>query len=397
MKKYPITLPEPIEWQHQVIAEARRFNVMALGRRAGKTHFGINRLATRETLPYPMAWFAPSYQYMLEVWREVELAFSPIITRKNSSERRMEFVTGGVLDFWTLENPRAGTGRKYKRVIIDEAAFAPKLMDIWNYSIRPTLADYGGDAFFASTPKGRNGFWQMWQNAQDPEQPEWAGWQMPTEVNPYIPRGEIDAMRHALPERVALQELDAQFLDDAGGVFRGVMAVSTGTVQQPADGPRYIIGIDWAFSNDFTVVSVFDPETRQQVYLDRYNGEDYTLQRQRIEALCHRYQPVSIIAEVNSMGRPNNEQLRAAGLPVQDFVTSNASKAAIIESLAGAIERADVVLLNDPVQIGELQAYEGSRTTGGMTRYSAPEGMHDDTVIAAALAHYGMGRAWYAW
>jgi hypothetical protein len=220
---------------------------------------------------------------------------------------------------------------------------------------------------------------------------------LPTSDNPYIDAGEIAAARQSLPERVFRQEYLAEFIDDGGGVFRGVMAVSTGAVTEPIDGPRYIMGIDWAFSNDYTVVSVFDPVTRRQVYLDRYNGADYTLQRQRIESLCHRYQPVSIIAEVNSMGRPNNEQLRAAGLPVQDFVTSNASKASIIEALAGSIERADVVLLNDPVQIGELQAYEGSRTTGGMTRYSAPEGMHDDTVIATALAYYGIGRAWYAW
>jgi hypothetical protein len=129
-----------------------------------------------------------------------------------------------------------------------------------------------------------------------------------------------------------------------------------------------------------------DAADMRQVYLDRYNGVDYSVQRQRIEALAARYRPAAIISEANSMGRPNNEQLRAAGLPVRDFTTANATKAAIIESLAGLIERAAVTLLNDPTQVGELQAYEGTRTPSGMTRYSAPEGMHDDTVIALALA-----------
>lgn len=91
------------------------------------------------------------------------------------------------------------------------------------------------------------------------------------------------------------------------------------------------------------------------------------------------------------MGRPNNEALRAMGLPVRDFVTGNASKAEIIEGLAGQIERGQLTLLADPVQIGELQAYEGERMAGGSTRYSAPDGMHDDTVIALALAVYGLG------
>ena len=91
------------------------------------------------------------------------------------------------------------------------------------------------------------------------------------------------------------------------------------------------------------------------------------------------------------MGRPNNEQLRAAGLPVRDFVSSSASKAAIVEGLAGAIERAAITLLADPVQIAELQAYEGQRTASGAVRYSAPDGLHDDTVIALALAVHGAG------
>jgi hypothetical protein len=38
------------------------------------------------------------------------------------------------------------------------------------------------------------------------------------------------------------------------------------------------------------------------------------------------------------------------------------------------------------VQIGELQAYEGKRLDGGATKYGAPDGMHDDTVMALALA-----------
>jgi hypothetical protein len=310
-------------------------------------------------------------------------------------DRIISLPNGGEIQVRSADNPNSLRGEGLDFVVMDECAYISE--DAWQEALRPALSDRLGKAMFISTPAGRNWFWRMWQTCESPDHADWRGWQLPTSDNPYIDAGEIAAARQSLPERVFRQEYLAEFIDDGGGVFRGVMAVSTGAVTEPIDGPRYIMGIDWAFSNDYTVVSVFDPVTRRQVYLDRYNGADYTLQRQRIESLCHRYQPVSIIAEVNSMGRPNNEQLRAAGLPVQDFVTSNASKASIIEALAGSIERADVVLLNDPVQIGELQAYEGSRTTGGMTRYSAPEGMHDDTVIATALAYYGIGRAWYAW
>ena len=40
--------------------------------------------------------------------------------------------------------------------------------------------------------------------------------------------------------------------------------------------------------------------------------------------------------------------------------------------------------------VGELQAYQAERLPGGMLRYGAPNGMHDDTVIALALAWQGV-------
>jgi hypothetical protein len=35
----------------------------------------------------------------------------------------MRMTNGGRLDFWTLENEIAGRGRRYHRIVIDEAAF----------------------------------------------------------------------------------------------------------------------------------------------------------------------------------------------------------------------------------------------------------------------------------
>ena len=38
-----------------------------------------------------------------------------------------------------------------------------------------------------------------------------------------------------------------------------------------------------------------------------------------------------------------------------------------------------------------MQAYKGERMRSGGTRYGAPAGMHDDTVIALALAVHWLG------
>jgi hypothetical protein len=72
------------------------------------------------------------------------------------------------------------------------------------------------------------------------------------------------------------------------------------------------------------------------------------------------------------------------------FNTTNATKAAAIEALALAFERGDITILNDQTTVAELQAYEMDRTPSGMVKYGAPEGMHDDTVMALALAWQGV-------
>jgi len=55
-----------------------------------------------------------------------------------------------------------------------------------------------------------------------------------------------------------------------------------------------------------------------------------------------------------------------------------------------AFDRGEVTALNDPVLVGELMAYERTVTATGRSQYSAPDGLHDDTVMALALAWYGI-------
>jgi hypothetical protein len=78
--------------------------------------------------------------------------------------------------------------------------------------------------------------------------------------------------------------------------------------------------------------------------------------------------------------------MQYAGLPVRAFATTAASKPPLIENLALTLERSEVLFLSEPIARAELEAFEMrvSANTGRPT-YSAPEGVHDDTVIARAL------------
>ncbi len=385
-----IELLRPHSAQQDIINNAARFNVISCGRRFGKTTLGIDRLSAPNVLGAPNAWFSPTYKMLAEVWREAVRIFEPITVDKSVQEKRLGFITGGSLEFWSLDNPDVARGRKYKRIIVDEAAMIRDLADAWQMVIRPTLADYQGDGYFLSTPKGRNYYWRMYQSGIDPNDSEWRSWQMPTDKNPHIPPSEVEAMKNSLPERIYRQEILAEFIDDSGGVFRNVAQCATAEEEPPrgADG-QYVMGVDWGKHNDFTVLTIIDVARTvpKMVYMDRFNQIDYTLQIGRLAAAYEKYNPYNIIAENNSMGDPLIEQLQRQGMPVIPFQTTNASKTAIIEGLALAFEKQEIEILNDPVLISELQAYEMDRLPSGTFRYNAPSGMHDDTVMSTALCY----------
>lgn len=401
-----ITLPNPHNGQWQIIHEAKRFNVLSCGRRFGKTMLGLNRCATPETLSYPMAWFAPTYKDMLEIWREAARVFKPIISRSSISERRMEFITGGLLEFWSLDNADAGRGRKYKRVVIDEAAMAPYLQEAWEQSIRPTLADYQGDAWFLSTPKGRNFFWQIWTRGLDPENGEWQSWSKPTLDNPYIQPSEIEAARLDLPDLVFRQEYLAEFLQGEGVVFRNLAACMHASLSPSlSDHPRHriVAGVDWGKQNDFTVISIGCADCRVELARDRFNQIDYTFQRGRLYALLDAWDVKAVLPERNSIGEPIIEQMLRDGVPIIEgpdekpgFMTTATTKPPLIENLALAFERVEWQFQPDPLWLSELEAYERviSPITG-RSQYNAPEGLHDDTVIARALMVWASGRVYH--
>jgi hypothetical protein len=98
-----------------------------------------------------------------------------------------------------------------------------------------------------------------------------------------------------------------------------------------------------------------------------------------------------VIAEQNSIGQPQLEELQRMDMSIMGFQTNNASKAQIIQALELAFEQDKINVLNDPLQTAELMAFQSEKLPSGLIRYGAPDGMHDDTVMALALAWYGVG------
>lgn len=148
-------------------------------------------------------------------------AMKPATVAVSEQDKRIELATGGVIEFWSLDrDPEGCRGRKYKRVVINEAAKCRDLELAWTQAIRPTLTDYRGDAWFPSTPRGRDYYHDLFSRGQDAIGfPQWKSWQLPTSENPKIDPAEIEEAKRDLPSTTFQQEYLAQFLDVAGRFF----------------------------------------------------------------------------------------------------------------------------------------------------------------------------------
>jgi predicted phage terminase large subunit-like protein len=210
--------------QRDIADSEARYKVVAAGRRFGKGVLGISaafRLASRGG---KCRWVAPSYSsdsyhagwnYAKELAAQVPGVAIHLQRKEISFDA---FNNGGWLQFRTAEEPDALRGEGLDFVIFDEAAHISDLESLWEQCVRPSLMDKRGLAWFISTPAGFNYFHNLFGRSQHGEQ--WASFQFPTGANPHIDKKEIKEMRASLPELVARQEVDAEFVQLAGALFK---------------------------------------------------------------------------------------------------------------------------------------------------------------------------------
>lgn len=374
--------------QFEIAKHPAKIKAVCCGRRWGKSVMGGDLVVLAAYQGGRVAWVTPTYKNGRPLWRWIESTVNGVSgIRVNRSERVVTFPNGGFLAMYSADSPDSIRGENFHLVVIDEAAKIPE--DVYTDAIQPTVADNDGDILLLTTPAGKNWFYYEYIRALE----HGAAWQRPSSDNPSPNiRKAFDLAKERTSQRTFQQEWLAQFADDGGGVFRGVEAASVGKRRPPYAG-RFVMGIDWARSYDYTVLSVFDADSKEQVDLDYFNQVSWSLQRGRVAALYEKWKPYVIWAEENSIGSPNIEALQAEGLPVRPFQTTAKSKAPLIENYALAIEKRQLTLLDDPKQLAEHQAYELERSASGIYKYNAPDGMHDDTVIASALAWHGINSA----
>lgn len=379
--------------QRDIIAHPALRKVVVAGRRAGKTTLAAYAAVEHLFAGQKVLLTSASQDQADTFWDKIKSWLYPLIdarTISKNEQRRLILMPGtdGRIRVKTASQPDMLRGDDADFIVFDECALLEP--QTWFAVAAPMLADRDGSAMFISTPRAKNWFFHLYQRAQNPDDTRWQAWHFTTHDNPHLSAIAVAQLQYDMPRYLYRQEIMAEFVDNATTVFRDVrQRTRLPRMTTPVPG-QYVAGLDWGRANDYTVMLMLDMQTRRVVDMLRFNIIGWSQQRTRIEQMVARWQPEAIIAEENSIGGPNIEALQQAGLPVIPFTTTATSKRDIIEHLVLALEHDDLILLDDPVLLGELESYE--MQVDDVTRhisYHAPSGAHDDTIIALALAWHG--------
>jgi phage FluMu gp28-like protein len=333
--------------------------------------------------------------------RYVERYFYPVLRNLPSQywtwrqQKKELTIFDSKLDFRSADQPERIEGFGYKLIVLNEAGIILNDRYLWENAILPMTLDFNPDIYIGGTPKGKNLFWDLATKAQDDQDPKYKNWKhfhFTSYDNPFISKEEIDVLAADLPEIVKQQEILAEFLDDASSVFRNVSAAidpAMAPLQAPEPGRTYFMGVDLAKHVDFTVIDVLD-DTGRQVHFKRLNQLDWNYQKQLITEVAQLFQ-AKVCLDSTGIGDPIFEDLsmrsRKDGLDISGYKFTSDSKKKLIESLMLAFEGQKIRLLPERVQENELKEF-GYEITASGVKYSAPEGHHDDCVIALALANW---------
>ena len=392
----------PHEKQREVLRKQTRFTTLNWGRRSGKT-----MLAAYIALKYLIAsdhniWIvAPTYDLSKRCW-DYLIQWVPIINKTfgrllivNKSQFTIKSKTGSQLALKSSDNPASLLGAGLDLLIVDEAARV--IYVVMRPPPRSTLTDRQGKAIFISTPYGKNWFYNLYLKgiSTDKEHEDYSYFHMKTAENTAIPhiKDDVGKAKLELPINDYLQEYEAEFIEGAGSVFRGVRdcLYPVDFRSFPFHGESYNEnhvyqgGVDLARLTDFTVATMVDKsqDVFKVVAVDRFNEVDYKVQKPRLTLFSEKFSNPPVNIERNNIGDAVIDDMPPNFYP---FTTTNQSKKDLINNLAILIEQKKIKIPNIPTLVNELEAFSYEITSNGNIKYSAPVGYHDDHVMSLALA-----------
>jgi hypothetical protein len=181
------------------------------------------------------------------------------ISAKSKRERWIEFENGSKIECRSEENPDQLIGEGVDLMIVAEAArLAPTT---WEELLRPTLADKPGRAIMSSTPRGKNWFFNRFNDGQKNLDNEWQSFHVPSSANPLILRSEIERIDRLIEQdpianAVLDQEWRANFITYKGVVFPEFMREVHVRREPFVPGQKTMLWVDPGSTNPYACLLV---------------------------------------------------------------------------------------------------------------------------------------------
>jgi hypothetical protein len=309
-----------------------------------------------------------------------------LIARKNEIELTLYLHSGSIICLKGADNPDTLRGSGPYGVIFDE--FATMKYAAWE-TVEPVIRANGGWAWFIGTPRGKNHLYDLYNRGKSGN-PEWKSWLLKASTSGIVKADQLAESRKTVTDAHYNQEWECDFLEGEGSVFRGVQEVMTAIPEQPDKSHLYVIGIDLAKVQDYTVLSVFDRTTNCQVYQDRFQTIEWPYQKEKIRATAMHFNNALCIVDATGIGDPIADDLLRSGVAVEPFKITEQSKKDLVEKLSIWIEQRRIKMLNLTDTKFEFDNFGFQVGPTGRIRYGAPNGYHDDIVIATALAVWSL-------
>ena len=376
---------------HSIRNELYKYYILNIGRQFGKTMLGINQMldwAINDS-GCNIAWVTPIYKQGKKVFSELEKAtINSGLFEYNQTELTVKGFNS-TISFFSGERPDNIRGNTFDYLIIDEFAFTRE--ELWSEVLSATVLVKGKKVLFISTPKGKNHFYKL--SLQPNYDNRYKYFHFTSYDTPFINALDLEERKRSLPSHVFKQEYLAEFIDNASGLFTNVRDC----ILTPEKSIKYYGGLDIGRADDYTVLTIVN-EKNQTVFCERWRQDEWTRIIDKVAIEINKYQAKTYV-EVNNQGDVFFEMLRKkCNRLVEPYITTTKTKPIMIEDLAVLFEQRDISILDISWFIDELEAftYIYNANTRNV-QYSAPQGVHDDSVISLSLAiqsrkHLSLGK-----
>jgi predicted phage terminase large subunit-like protein len=230
---------ELLKWQQGVWTDGKRFQVIAAGRRCGKSRYSAWRMIVAALDGKPgEVWYVGLTQGNARdtMWRLLHELAGPVIKSSHVNNLQITLINGATISLKGSDRPETMRGSSLKLVVLDEAAFMKPF--VWEEILRPALADQKGSAVFISTPDGRSWFYDLYVYADQSDDEDWVAYHLTSYDNELLDPKEIDAAKRSMSTMAFTQEFMASFNARESELFKEDWLIFD--EEEPETGDYYI-------------------------------------------------------------------------------------------------------------------------------------------------------------